>query len=60
VSSIFVSFRASPGKACTTGSLRYEAGGLAALADRSHRPHSCSHQIAPELEARSVPSTSIC
>ncbi len=30
---------------------RYEAGGLAALADRSHRPHSCSHQIAPELEA---------
>ncbi len=30
---------------------RYEEGGLAALADRSHRPHSCSHQIAPELEA---------
>lgn len=30
---------------------RYEAGGLAALADRSHRPHSCSHQISPELEA---------
>jgi transposase InsO family protein len=30
---------------------RYEAGGLPALADRSHRPHSCSHQIAPELEA---------
>lgn len=31
---------------------RYEAGGLAALADRSHRPASCPHQIAPELEAR--------
>jgi transposase InsO family protein len=30
---------------------RYEQGGLAALADRSHRPHSCSHQISPELEA---------
>ena len=30
---------------------RYEAGGLAALADRSHRPASCSHQISPELEA---------
>jgi transposase InsO family protein len=30
---------------------RYEAGGLAALADRSHRPVSCSHQIVPELEA---------
>jgi transposase len=30
---------------------RYEAGGLAALADRSHRPHGCSHQISPELEA---------
>ena len=31
---------------------RYEAGGLAALADRSHRPASCPHQIPPELEAR--------
>ena len=31
---------------------RYEAGGLAALADRSHRPASCPHQTAPELEAR--------
>jgi transposase InsO family protein len=31
---------------------RYEAGGLAALADRSHRPASCPHQIAAELEAR--------
>ena len=30
---------------------RYEAGGLAALADRSHRPATCAHQIAPELEA---------
>jgi transposase InsO family protein len=31
--------------------VRYEAGGLPALADRSHRPNSCSHQISPELEA---------
>jgi transposase InsO family protein len=30
---------------------RYQAGGLAALADRSHRPSSCAHQISPELEA---------
>jgi transposase InsO family protein len=30
---------------------RYEAGGLPALADRSHKPQSCAHQIAPELEA---------
>jgi transposase InsO family protein len=30
---------------------RYEAGGLPALADRSHRPESCAHQIAPDLEA---------
>jgi len=30
---------------------RYKAGGLAALADRSHRPHSCPHQIAAEIEA---------
>ena len=30
---------------------RYETGGLAALADRSHRPQSCPHQISPELEA---------
>jgi transposase InsO family protein len=30
---------------------RYEQGGLPALADRSHRPESCSHQIAPEIEA---------
>lgn len=30
---------------------RYEEGGLPALADRSHRPASCAHQISPELEA---------
>jgi transposase len=30
---------------------RYEAGGLASLADRSHRPSSCPHQIPPEVEA---------
>lgn len=30
---------------------RYEVGGLPALADRSHRPQSCAHQIAAELEA---------
>jgi transposase InsO family protein len=30
---------------------RYEAGGLAALTDRSHRPASCSHQISAALEA---------
>src|SRR4029453_13602521 len=30
---------------------RYQAGGLAALADRSHRPASCPHQIAPQTEA---------
>ena len=30
---------------------RYEAGGLGALADRSHRPASCPHQLAPALEA---------
>jgi len=31
---------------------RYEQGGLAALADRSHRPSSCPHQTAPQIEAR--------
>jgi transposase InsO family protein len=31
---------------------RYEQGGLAALADRSHRPSSCPHQLPPELEAQ--------
>ncbi len=30
---------------------RYEAGGLPALADRSPRPESCAHQVAPEIEA---------
>jgi transposase InsO family protein len=30
---------------------RYEQGGLAALADRSHRPASCPHQTDPEIEA---------
>jgi len=30
---------------------RYKAGGLGALADRSHRPASCPHQIAAEIEA---------
>jgi transposase InsO family protein len=31
---------------------RYEQGGLAALADRSHRPSSCPHQTKAEVEAR--------
>ena len=31
---------------------RYERGGLAALADRSHRPSSCPHQLPGEIEAR--------
>ena len=30
---------------------RHDAGGVLALTDGSHRPHSCSHQIPPELEA---------
>src|SRR5438552_15002325 len=30
---------------------RYEQGGLASLADRSHRPESCAHQTLPETEA---------
>ncbi|NTW40389.1 MAG: helix-turn-helix domain containing protein, partial [Cellulomonadaceae bacterium] len=29
---------------------RYEAGGLEALADRSHRPVSCPHQMDPAIE----------
>ena len=29
---------------------RYEDGGLEALADRSHRPRSCPHQMAPAVE----------
>jgi len=31
--------------------VRYEAGGLASLADRSHRPASCPHQTPAEIEA---------
>jgi len=31
--------------------VRYERGRLPALADRSHRPETCSHQIAPDVEA---------
>lgn len=31
---------------------RYEAGGLEALADRSHRPKTCPHQMPAEIEAR--------
>src|SRR5580704_7327238 len=31
---------------------RYEAGGLAGLADRSHRPRASPAQMAPVLEAR--------
>ena len=30
---------------------RYQAGGLSALADRSHRPGSCPHQTDPQIEA---------
>ena len=30
---------------------RYRTGGLAALADRSHRPQNCPHQIPAEVEA---------
>jgi transposase len=31
---------------------RWQAGGLDALADRSHRPHNCPHQMAAQVEAR--------
>ena len=31
---------------------RYEAGGLGGLADRSHRPVWCPHQMSPEVEAQ--------
>ena len=34
--------------------LRYAAGGLGALADRSSKPDRCPHQIPPEVEARIV------
>lgn len=30
---------------------RYQADGLASLADHSHRPRSCPHQVDPEIEA---------
>jgi transposase InsO family protein len=30
---------------------KYEAGGLEALADGSHRPHGCPHQMGAEVEA---------
>lgn len=33
---------------------RYADGGLDALADRSHRPRSCPHQMAPEVQVRLV------
>lgn len=33
---------------------RYEAGGLEGLADRSHRPRSCPHQMSPEVEVALV------
>jgi hypothetical protein len=33
---------------------RYEQGGLAALAERSHRPQSCPHQIDARVEERIV------
>ena len=32
--------------------VRYRKGGLGALADRSHRPDSCPHQMPPVIEAR--------
>ena len=31
---------------------RYRSGGLGSLADRSHRPRSCPHQMGAEMEAR--------
>src|SRR6266581_341558 len=34
--------------------VRYAAGGLGALADRSSKPDRCPHQIPPEVEARIV------
>ena len=33
---------------------RYAAGGLDALADRSHRPRSCPHQMNPDVQMRHV------
>jgi transposase-like protein len=34
---------------------RYRTGGLEALADRSHRPHSCPHQMTPEMAGSTGP-----
>jgi transposase len=31
---------------------RYEAGGLEGLADRSHRPRGCPHQMSPRVEVQ--------
>ncbi len=31
---------------------RYEEGGLEGLGEHSHRPNSCPHQMAPELEVK--------
>jgi len=31
---------------------RFHEGGYAALAPRSRRPHSCSHQTSPEVQAK--------
>jgi transposase InsO family protein len=33
---------------------RYQKGGLGALADRSHRPKGCPHQMPPVIEARVI------
>ena len=33
---------------------RYEAGGVEELADRSHRPRSCPHQMPPVVEAAAL------
>jgi transposase len=33
---------------------RYAEGGLDGLADRSHRPRSCPHQMSPAVEVRLV------
>ena len=38
---------------------RYEQGGLPALADRSHRPGTCPHQIAPRSRHRSANGSSV-
>lgn len=35
--------------------VRYEAGGLEGLGDRSHRPASCSHQMPAVVQAAAVP-----